>query len=180
MIEHFIGKSKEFIHARLIVLIFIFFIGCVSGWIYEEIFYYVSENWIGNRGFMYGPYLPVYGVGAVLMALLLHKYKKYPWIVFIMGMLITGIVEYITGWGMWQIWKHRWWDYTGLFMNIDGFVCLRSVFTFALGGLALIYVVEPLEEYIVSRMKQKTAWFICIIGISIMLIDFIITIFTRY
>ena len=180
MIEHFLGKTIEKRRSRIVTLVFIFFIGCVTGWIYEEIFYFFSEHWIGNRGFMYGPYLPVYGFGAVLMALFLHKYKRNPFMVFVMGMLITGVLEYVTGWGMWQIWNHRWWDYTGLFLNIGGYVCLRSVLTFAIGGLALIYVIEPLEEHMLAHMKQKLAERICMIGIIIMLTDFIITLFTRY
>lgn len=178
--NHFLGKTKEEQTTRLIVLIFIFFVGCVIGWVYEEIFYYVTENWIGNRGFMYGPYLPVYGFGSVLMALFLHQYKHNPIIVFVMGMVITGILEYFTGWAMWQIWHHKWWDYTGLFMNIDGYVCLRSILSFAVGGLGLIYVIEPVEEYIVRHMKHRLAKVICVGGILLMLVDFIVTLLTRY
>lgn len=180
MIKQLLGPHEDAQRKRLIILIFIFFVGCVSGWVYEEIFYYFTENWIGNRGFLFGPYLPVYGFGALLMALFLHQFKHRPIMVFVMGMLITGVLEYITGWGMWQIWHHRWWDYTGLFMNLGGYVCLRSVFTFAIGGLALIYIVEPLEEYVVAHMKRKTAEVICISGIATMCIDFIITLLIRY
>lgn len=170
---------KDIRQKRLEVLVFIFFIGCVIGWVYEEIFYYITEQWIGNRGFLYGPYLPVYGVGAVLMALFLHQYRAKPLLVFVMGMLITGVLEYATGLAMWTIYHRMWWDYTGEFLNIGGFVCLRSVLSFAVGGLALIYVIEPMEERLVTRLSRKAAW-ICIIGLAIMLADFLVTICIRY
>ena len=65
------------------------------------------------------------GVGAVFMLWLLKRFKKRPWLVFLLAMIITGIVEYITGVLMFEIYHKTWWDYTGLFLNINGYVCLR-------------------------------------------------------
>ena len=63
-----------------------------------------------------------------------------------LSFVITGVVEYLTGFWMLEVYHRRWWDYTGLFLNIDGFVCFRSVFTFAIAALALIYVFVPLID----------------------------------
>lgn len=167
-------------NTRLKIVLLLFFSGCVVGWVYEEIFYFVTEDWIGNRGFLYGPYLPVYGTGAVLMTVFLQNFKKNPILLFLLAMLITGVLEYFTGLAMWLIWHDRWWDYTGLFMNIQGFVCLRSVITFGIGGLALIYGLEPLTIDIVTSFKTKTISYLCIGASLIMSIDFLITIFNRY
>ena len=167
-------------NTRLKVLLLLFFGGCIIGWIYEEIFYFVTENWIGNRGFLYGPYLPVYGIGTILMTLFLQNFKKHPIILFLLAMLITGILEYITGILLWQIWQKRWWDYTGLFMNFQGYVCLRSVVTFGIGGLALIYVIEPLTIRLVASFKNKTVSYLCIGSALIMIIDLLITLLIRY
>lgn len=157
----------------------IFLVGCVIGWVYEEIFYFVVENRLVNSGFMYGPYLPVYGFGALLMLLFLKPIKKFPPLVFILSMLVTGIWEYVTGYLMYKIWQTRWWDYTGKFLNIDGYVCLRSVLTFAIGGIALIYFIEPLAIRICTAMPKKRLAIICIVPSVIILTDLVISLIFR-
>lgn len=164
---------------KLIYWILILLIGSLIGWIYEEIFYYITENTISNRGFFYGPYLPVYGWGSVILMLTLKKLKKYPILVFILSMLITGIVEYATGYIMYALYERIWWDYTGLFLNISGYVCFRSVFTFAIGTIGLIYFIEPyLNKFIKKHFKSSSliSWLFLIIFIG----DSIITFIFRY
>lgn len=160
-------KGLDFI----LIYFIIFFIGCIIGWIYEELFFYFVDNILENRGFMYGPYLPVYGFGALFMLLFLKPLKKYPPLVFILSMLVTGVLEYFTGYMMYFIWHKRWWDYTGLFLNIDGYVCLRSVITFAIGGIALIYFIEPFIKDRFVKCPRKVAVAVCIIIAVVMLTD---------
>lgn len=164
---------------KIIYWILIFLIGSLIGWIYEEIFYYVTENTISNRGFFYGPYLPVYGVGSVILMMTLKKIKKYPILIFILSMLITGIVEYITGYVMYAIYKRVWWDYTGLFLNIDGYVCFRSVFTFAIGTIGLMYFIEPyLNKF--TKKYSKASHITSLLFLIMFIIDNIITFIFRY
>ena len=155
-------KNKLF--DGLKVLFIIFLIGCFVGFIYEEIFYLITEGILEKRGFLYGPWLPVYGFGAVFMVLLLKRFKNNKIIFFIMACLVTGILEYITGYAMNMIWHKRWWDYTGLFLNINGYVCLRSVLSFGIGGLILIYIIEPFVRKYYQKLKSK------ILNIILMLI----------
>ena len=157
----------------------IFLIGSIVGFIYEEIFYYIFEDTLAKRGFLYGPYLPVYGFGAVLMVLLLKKYKKDPFIVFLLAMLLTGVVEYITGFIMYQAYHRVWWDYTGLFLNIDGYVCLRSVLTFGIGGLILIYVIEPLLCKLSENINKKLYITTSVLIVMTFVIDLTFTLMYR-
>lgn len=159
--------------------ILIFMIGCFVGWIYEEIFYLVVDHKLINSGFLYGPYLPVYGWGAVFLNLLLKRFKKYPMLVFLLSILITGVLEYITGDIMFKIYNRTWWDYTGLFLNIGGYVCLRSVLSFSVGAMFLIYFIEPklcsfLEN---SKVIKK---YVSILFVMVFLIDNIVTFLYRY
>ncbi len=158
----------------------IFIIGSIVGWLYEEIFYFVNERAITNRGFLYGPYLPVYGFGAILLVLFLKRFRKNPIIVFLLAIIITGVLEYFTGLIMWEIWHQKWWDYTGLFLNIDGYVCLRSVLTFGIGSLLLIYLVEPLVIKMIDKIKKKTLMILCFSILTIFIIDNIITFIFRH
>ena len=164
---------------KLIYWIFIFLIGSLIGWIYEEIFYFVTENTLSNRGFFYGPYLPVYGSGAVILMLTLKKIKNRPFLVFLLSMLITGIVEYITGYVMYAMYKKVWWDYTGLFLNIDGYVCFRSVFTFAIGTIGLMYFIEPWLIKFIEKYK-KISKYISVIFLLVFILDCVVTFIFRY
>lgn len=171
--------KNNFIELILIYLL-IFIIGCIIGYVYEELFVYFTEDEIVNRGFLYGPYLPVYGFGACLITLLLKRYKKYPVFFFFSCVILTGVVEYITGAALMDIYHKRWWDYTGLFLNLQGYVCLRSVLTFAIGGLLLVYIVEPYIRSIVNKKYKKGITIYAGIFILIMILDFIITISIRH
>ncbi|MBE6153170.1 MAG: hypothetical protein E7166_02970 [Firmicutes bacterium] len=172
-------KVKLNLTQKLKVLFLIFVVGCIVGYVYEEIFHLVIENEIVNRGFLYGPYLPVYGVGAIFLTLLLRPLKKHPLIIFGLSMIITGIVEYITGYAMWEIWHRRWWDYTGLFLNVDGYICLRSLLTFAIATIFLLYVIEPyIVKYIKKISYKKTNIFIIMFSI-IFIIDLFLTFLIR-
>ncbi|MGN0992322.1 MAG: putative ABC transporter permease [Bacilli bacterium] len=157
----------------------IFFIGSVVGYIYEVIFYLLFDHELVNRGFLYGPYLPVYGFGAVILVFLLKRFKKNPLVVFLLAMFVTGVVEYFTGYLMWQIYHKMWWDYTGLFLNIDGYVCLRSVLTFGIGGILLIYLIEPLVCKFISSVKKKKVYSVSYLFLFIIIFDFVLTIMFR-
>lgn len=163
----------------IVYWILIFLIGSCIGWIYEEIFYFVTEGSLINSGFFYGPYVPVYGVGSLILMFTLKKLKKYPVLIFVLSMLITGIVEYITGYIMYEIYERVWWDYTGLFLNIDGYVCFRSVFSFAIGAILLIYFIEPLLIKFINK-KYNVCKIICSIFLIIFIFDMLMTFLFRY
>jgi uncharacterized membrane protein len=161
-------------------IIEIFFVASIIGWIYEMIFYKVTENILENRGFLYGPYVPVYGFGAILIVLLLKRFKKNPLILFVGMALVTGVLELIVGEFMVAVWHKRWWDYTGLFLNIDGQVCLRSVLSFAIGGLGLIYLIEPYINKFNEKINNKNKKTVCIAIIAIMIIDLTLCLAIRH
>ena len=79
-----------------------------------------------------------------------------------------------------EIWHKRWWDYTGLFMDIHGYVCLRSVLTFGIGGLLLLYIFDPIvKEFVHGKTKKKALIFSIVFSI-IIIIDIIITLLFRH
>ncbi len=140
--ENIILNKKQFI----MYCFLIFMLSAVFGWMYEEILCILKDHVIEKRGFLYGPYLPIYGWGSLLILFVTHKIKKHPVFSFFLIMIVTGILEYCSGYIMFLIWHKKWWDYTGFFLNIDGFVCLTSIISFAIGGLFLIYIVSPLVK----------------------------------
>ncbi len=172
-------KNKKDIKELLYNYFLIFIIASFIGWVYEGIFYKITENRLTNSGFFYGPYVPIYGIGAILIVVLLKRFKGKPVLFFVMCMLVTGILEYIVGIFMVSVWHRRWWDYTGLFMNIGGQVCLRSVVSFAIGSIPLIYFIEPKAIDINLKMSEKNKNIIYGSIALIMIIDAIICITVR-
>lgn len=170
--------KKNWLKDNFSYLVLIFLFGSLVGFIYEELFYLIVDKKIVYQGFLYGPYLPIYGWGC-LGLLSLKKVKKHPSLVFLLAILITGILEYISGFMLLKIFNRTWWDYTGLFLNIDGFVCLRSVITFGIGALLLIYIFEPLIIKLCKK-KPKLVRVIAISFLIIFIIDNIITFLFRY
>ena len=162
--------KKNWLKDNFSYLILIFLFGSLVGFIYEELFYLIVDKKIVYQGFLYGPYLPIYGWGC-LGLLSLKKVKKHPSLVFLLAILITGVLEYISGFMLLKIFNRTWWDYTGLFLNINGHVCLRSVLSFSVGGLALIYLIEPWVLKINDKIKAKTKSIVYITIIAIMLLD---------
>ena len=172
-------SMKKYLSKRNILYLFIIFlIGGLVGWFYELIFYYFTEGRLTNRGILYGPILPIYGLGA-LGIYSLKPLKKNPIILFIACMLITGIVEYIIGYISFNIFDTKLWDYTGLFLNINGIVCLRSVVSFAIGGLVFHYLIEENVYKLYNKISFKLVSNLCYIIMFFLIIDAIISHFYR-
>ena len=166
---------------KILNILLIFVLSCFLGWICEELYCYFIKNVLVNRGFLYGPYLPVYGFGSVLIILLLKRYKDKPIYLFILSILVTGTLEYLTGYLLFIRYRRTWWNYNGLLLNINGYVCLRSVLMFSVLSFILIYIIDPFVDKIIKKYSNKVYIYIfSLIILFIMLCDFIMTIIFRY
>ena len=97
-----------------------------------------------NRGFLIGPYCPIYGTGAILITFLLKKYVPYPFALFVMAILVCGTLEYLTSYLMEKIYHARWWDYTNRKFNINGRVCLETLLPFGIAATLILCKLNPL------------------------------------
>lgn len=145
---------------RLCYLFLIFLIGCLTGWCYEEVFYWYTEGMLRNRGILYGPWLPIYGIGA-LGIYAMKPLKKSPILLFLACAAVTGIVEYAIGFVGIRCFGMRLWDYRGLFLNLDGIICLRSIASFAVMGLVFHYLLEPAARRVFERLPQTAIRLLC-------------------
>ncbi len=137
-----------------LILSWIFVLGGIFGFIYEELFYRIDlGKWV-KRGTTFGPWIPIYAFGSVFIWLTTKKHRKKPLKVFAISMLVSGTLELITGFIIDKVFKKRLWDYRIEIWNwlqFRGYICLRSVLFFGLSGLFLNYaVIPPLE-----RLEQK-------------------------
>ena len=123
--------------------VLLFFLLAFAGWLWEVLIYLVLEQrWI-NRGVYLGPYLPIYGVGGILLWLLLHRLNEKKGLTFVLSALVCSAIEYAASAFLEWRWGMRWWDYSGYFLNINGRICLTGAICFGLGGMVLNCYVMP-------------------------------------
>ena len=142
-------------HYSLPSLAALFFIFAMFGWVWELFFYYVQQGKIINRGVLHGPWLPIYGVGGLIVLIFLFVLRRRPVLHLIATVILCGVVEYFGGWALEMIFDKKWWDYSGYFLNIDGRVCAEGLFVFGAAGMAFIYVLAPLLDNMIRKAQQK-------------------------
>ena len=125
-----------------------FSIYSVLGYISEVIYVFIMTKKITNRGFLYGPVVPIYGIGAILILGLLYPiYNLFTWyspiLVFIAGFLLTSALEYLASFLIEAIFNMRLWDYSEHKVNINGRVCLLNSSLFGVLVIVVIYVLDP-------------------------------------
>lgn len=114
----------------------------VIGWIYESILCSVKNHRLINRGFLNGPYCPIYGSGALLIILVLGKLRN-PVLLFLLGALLACSLEYVTSYLMEKLFHARWWDYSERKFQLGGRVCLLGAVVFGAFSVLLVLVLHP-------------------------------------
>ena len=148
-----------------------FIIIAICGWLMEVTLQLVQKHKFADRGFLIGPYCPIYGCGALLITIFLTKLEEYPLALFSVTILVCGVLEYFTSYIMEKFFHARWWDYSENRFNINGRVCLETIIPFGILGLTLIYIVNPFIFDNLVKVPESTLNIIAIIIAVIFAID---------
>lgn len=160
---------------QLISYILLFFVYSFLGWCLEVLCKLIDDHKFVNRGFLIGPYCPIYGFGALTMTIFLSKYLDDPVTLFIMIVLICSILEYLTSYILEKIYNTRWWDYTNYKFNINGRICLETMIPFGIFGMFIMYKTNPLFLNIINKIPTNIAILLAILLLIIIIIDNIIS-----
>ncbi len=144
------------------------------GWIIEIIDRFKVNKKIVNRGFLIGPYIPIYGSCAIVMVLLLHSVKN-PFLLFLSCILIASVGEYLTSYIMEKVFNARWWDYSDYKFNLNGRICLINCLGFGILGFILIKYLNNFLYDIYSNFSIITINILFYMLITIFIIDSIIS-----
>lgn len=155
--------------------ILLFFIYAIGGWLMEVICKLIQKGKFINRGFLIGPYCPIYGYGAILITLLLKKYTDDPIALFVMGVVICSILEYTTSYFMEKKFHARWWDYSKYPFNINGRICLRTMIPFGLLGMFIMYVSNPFLLNLIRETPEIILNIATIVLVTIYIVDNIVS-----
>lgn len=124
------------------------------GWCMEVTCKFIQYKKFINRGFLIGPYCPIYGWGALAITILLKRYMEDPLVLFVMSTIICSIIEYLTSYFMEKKYHARWWDYSNKKFNINGRICLETLIPFGILGVAIMYGTNPILFKLYNQIPQ--------------------------
>ena len=127
-------------------LILLFFVFAFIGWCIEIILKYFQFGRFINRGFLMGPWLPIYGSGAVLITVCVTGVSGLEsgiGITFVISFIVCGLIEYLTSYFMEKRFHARWWDYSNKPMNLQGRIWIGNLVLFGIGGIFIIHIADP-------------------------------------
>ena len=147
----------------------------IIGWVYESTICSIGHRKLINRGFLNGPYCPIYGTGAVLVLLVLGRIQN-PVLLFFAGAVVTCSLEYLTSWLMEKLFHARWWDYSKRKFNIGGRVCLIGAVVFGAFSVVLVLVLHPFVKSLTDRLTDAALNWICAILFVGIVSDLVVTV----
>lgn len=132
-----------------------FYFYCFLGWVWETCYVSVLKaRWV-NRGFMRGPFLPIYGSGAIVVLIFTLPFRTNAWLVFVVGMTSATLLEYFTGAAMEKMFHVRYWDYSRQRLNLNGHICVTSSLAWGCFSVILtLYGHTPVERF-VTNMNEN-------------------------
>ena len=131
-----------------------------------------------NRGFLNGPYCPIYGVGVVIVILLVFPLRKNMLLLYVASVVLTSVLELVTGFALEKIFHYRWWNYSDVPFNIDGYVCLKFSLMWGIACIIVVDVIHPLVDDFVRWIPHFIGKILLGIMIVMMAIDLVATVET--
>lgn len=157
-----------------------FLIYSFLGWFLESVYKSICEKKIINSGFLYGPFCPIYGCGAIIMYIFLDDVKSKPIITFCLGFVVLSIWEYIVGVFLEKVFHRKYWDYSEKKLNLQGRVCLLNSIFWGILGVLFIDVIHPFVTEQLSNVDATIILYSDICIAAIMIIDAIVNIFRNF
>lgn len=140
-----------------------FFIYGFLGWCAEVAFAAAKERRFVNRGFLNGPICPIYGVGVVAVVQLLAPYKENLLILYVASILVVTALEWVTGFILEKLFHSKWWDYSDMPLNLNGYVCLLFSLIW---GVACVVIVKWIHPVISKGVEILPEW----LGVTLLVI----------
>lgn len=158
----------------IIKYVLLFFFYSAAGWCLESLYCSIGEKRFVNRGFMTGPLCPIYGTAALVIVILIYNpFKENPLAVFLLGIILCDIVEYITSYVMEKLFNARWWDYTYEFMNIGGRICLKHTLYWGIISIIFVKTIHPSVDNLYDKIDGPHMKYVLFTVLAVFTVDLI-------
>lgn len=132
-----------------------FYCYCFIGWVFETSYVSIKDKKFTNRGFMNGPWLPIYGSGAITILLCTYPINDNPICVYFVGLLSATVLEYLTGAVMLKIFKVRYWDYSYRHIQLHGHICLVSSIVWGFFSDLLVFGIHKPIAAVIAKCNYE-------------------------
>ena len=163
---------------QLVNLVLLFFVYAIAGWCMEVCLKYRQYHRFINRGFLTGPWLPIYGFGAVLITVavnLIAGVEHSIGTTFMISFMLCGAVEYVSSWIMEKRFHARWWDYSQKPMNLNGRVWIGNLMLFGLAGVLVDNIANPLLLRFFEGISLRTRTIVACVLLVVIVADYVVT-----
>lgn len=157
-------------------IMFMYFVFCNIGWIQESVIESIYHKKPVNRGFLKGPYIPIYGIGGMTMLFLCMPFKSNGFAVYFVGMLSCTVLEYFVGWLMETLFHKQFWDYSMMKFTYKNRISLLSSLFWGLLSLFMVYILYGIVDVAVSNIPHMFILVYDVIMGAAMIIDTILSI----
>ena len=159
----------------------LFIIYSLIGWVYESFYCTAKSGKWENRGFLYGPVCPIYGTGAVAISVLIKltadaSISFEPWQIFLISVVGSAVLEYITSWTLEKLFHALWWDYSYLPLNLNGRISLLTSLGFGGAGLLIVYYIAPATETIMTFLSPLATEILALLLVAAFTVDMTLTV----
>ena len=166
--------------------IWFFFVFSIFGWLCEILWFLYEWKELASRGFMHGPYLPIYGFGTGFCVLFfkstyskkvcIGKLNIKPLLIFLYSFVVLSALEYISAYLLETVFGMRWWSYDNNKFNLHGRICLKNSIFFGIGGVFTMYFAYPFMRKVTNRIPVSFLKISAILIAIIMSADFVLSV----
>ena len=156
-------------------LILYFFVYGFLGWCTEVAFAACKERKFVNRGFLNGPICPIYGIGVGIVVQFLTPYKENLVLLYIASVVMVTALEWVTGFILEKIFHNKWWDYSKMPLNLNGYVCLLFSLIWGVACVLIVDFIHPLIHKVLSWIPFPVGMTLIVVLSIVMFVDLYVT-----
>lgn len=160
------------------MLLWIFFVYAFLGWCTEVSFAALTSGKFVNRGFLNGPVCPIYGCGVVIVLFFLEPLRENTLLLFLGSVVLTSVLEWLTGFVLERIFHQRWWDYSNEPFNLGGYICLRFSIAWGLACLLVVDVIHPTIHWLITLIPHTLGLVLLAVFSAAIVVDLAATVRT--
>lgn len=160
----------------LVQWIAFFYIYCFLGWCFESGYATIKQRKLTNRGFLRGPYIPIYAFGAIFVLIITDNFQGSILSVYFSGLIAATVLEYITGYVMEKLFKVKYWDYSDHKFNLNGYISLSTSIAWGFLSVLLTEVLQVNVYRFVSMLTEHDLKISIAITSTVFFLDLILSI----